>query len=194
MKKTIVRTVTGLTIIALLLNPQPKAKAQSNPKVIAEFCVGLVVVAVGAIVIYKLCKVAKKLVPPVTPPTPPPPPTNAPPATNHFAFQASSDTPLPVLNLGGDEGEVYDISSSGLLDPDGNRFVYLYVLTLMSSTNLGQWSEECTVTGWCSASWFVAVSYNAGVPVDTNWSRTAVNTLNSGGCSTSSKFFKVTSP
>ncbi len=190
--KTNIRILTGLLILAMLLMAIPVSKSQEEPKYVLEICVAVVVVGVGAVVVCGLCKLAKKI--PPTDPQPPAPPTNAPPTTNHLSFHLESQPACPVVQMEGTNGEIYDISSYGFLDPDGQPYTSMYALAINSSTNFRQWSQECCITGWMSYGWCVAICYQGGAPVSTNWSQSRSNVVNAAISPAASKFFMVTSP
>lgn len=156
-----------------------------------------VVIGVGAIVLVNLCKLAKKINPPEQPPSTPPCGTNAPPATNHVQLSEQSVGSVPVLQF--DDSGVYaaDISDYGFTDPDGYVYGDIYDFKLLSSTNLKDWNEECTVTGWVSPQWVVSVAYTNNTPASTNWLRRAQGTqaaFNMPIQPAPAKFFQVVSP
>lgn len=176
------KIITGLLICSLLYGTSAQSAETNKPPVQpqpeAVDCSAVVfagvIVIVGGVVVYQLIKFCKKHFPPppTTPPPEPPPtpcPTNSPPSTNHVKSASSIPPVQPAANVIG-----YDISTMGWLDnTDTNNpvlFQEYLLLKMEASSNLGQWTNYCTIGVWVSSNSVETVAYDwQGQPVATNW-------------------------
>jgi hypothetical protein len=164
--------LTSSLVLALLVEPikAPAQPSSQNPNV-AELPCAIVILIVGGIVAYKLVNFCQKHLPPSNPPppppTPPPQPTNSAPNIRSNVAQEPSPPVLPPLILTNDI--CCDISGCGWYDPSNSEYTTMFSYTIQSSTNLIQWQNECSVTGWVSDTTIVTELYTNGVSQSTNW-------------------------
>lgn len=167
------KTITGILIACLLFSYSPH-RAKGAVQECNALVVGGIVIAIGAVVVYKVIQFCKKYLPPPpgnnTPP-PTPQPTNAPPATTNSAASAMFHFTFDGTNPMTD----YDVSTNGWMDftvaTNPVPFTDFFVLTLGTSTNLTDWTNMVTVKCWLSANSMESVLYDArGKAVATNWS------------------------
>lgn len=184
MKKQRNRAITALLVAALALIPAGTSKAQvKQPKLVAEVCVAVVVIGVGVYVVYKINKLCKeKLGPPPdggsTNNPVPPPPQPPPKKSNIISSYSSTFSDAPQVEMPEDINE-WDISTNGYIDPDGYPYTVLISFGLESSTNILNWQNEGSVTGWMSQNWIVTIAYSNSVPLNTNWTQFSVGCTNS---------------
>lgn len=104
-------------------------------------CLGLVVLVVGAVVIYQLVKTCKKLLPPTEPP-PPPPGTNAPPRYDGPIARGPT-IDRPTFTFDDSAWAACDVSAYGTnvawQGPDGLPYEALMETKYRWSTNAVDW-------------------------------------------------------
>jgi hypothetical protein len=110
-----------------------------------------VVLVIGAVIVYGLWKICKKIPgPPATDPPPPPPGTNAPPKTNTNRV-AHLTLKMPDKDLHVDGQWQMNVSA------------------FESSEDMVHWSRALYFTNWFGASNIVSVAADDYGPVATNW-------------------------
>lgn len=189
------KIITTIALIAsFVFLPRHEAAAQppNNLNSVAACGVAVVVIAVGAVIVYQLKSLCDRVLPPIKNPPTPPSQTNSP-----SIKMMAQNIPAITLNLS-DEGVNYgDISAAGFKDRSGNLYHTIFSSTLQSSTNLLNWKPECSVTGWVSSETMCMVCYCGGLPQSTNWcsmgSPTITCNLGTAGASPPSKFFRLVS-
>lgn len=166
---------TFILIGALLLSQTSFSRAQPPKKQAVVECnavvIGILVIAVGGIILYKVVQFCKKHFP--TPPPPPPltpPDTNAPPVTN-------SPSPFPAAQMRPSyEPTSCDISTNGWMDntdpANPTPFQDFITLSFSSSSDLTNWTNCCTINLWLSSNSVESVIYDwRGVTLGTNYTR-----------------------
>ena len=172
-------SITFLLVFVLLLSFPLEQRARANPPkpaVVVETC-AVVVLIVGGIVIYKLASFCKTHLPP--PPAPDPPP--APPPTNSVPkVEMQFPVQLPQLVFSNDVCR--DVSGYGWMDASNSEYTVMFRYAVESSTNLVQWRQECSVTGWVSDETVCIEVCTNSIPASTNWiynwQAQAANSLN----------------
>ena len=167
------RKILLLAILAGALLGTPVAQAwmpkndRTNPKpnvTVIECAMGVVILVIGAVVIYKIWHFCDKHLPTAqNPPTPPQ--TNSTPVSFTNVY--------PALILGtftNDAGwTCSDISGSPACAP----YTVLASTTLSTSSNLANWQGVCTITQWwCKASMLTAL-YTNGQLANCSWTALA---------------------
>jgi hypothetical protein len=127
---------------------QPPPPPEKDSAVLA----GCAILIVGAIIVYGLWKLCKKL--PSLPPTTRNPPVTNPPPNPNFVFGMDTNGPALVMP---------DWKITQLNDWD------TAVMTFQSSTNGADWKDEYTVTNWFNNAQFVSIIYSNGLPLMTNF-------------------------
>lgn len=131
----------------------PTANAVAQPECNAGIAIAIVVIVVGAYVIYKLYKFCKRVLPPTPPPAPPPPTQTNNPAGYQTGngFKAASGQILasetmtfstngaPEILLNPADEVVYAIEAYGYTAPDGSLYHSYMDMKLATSTNLVDW-------------------------------------------------------
>lgn len=151
--------VTLLLVLSLIAAPyRISAVDRTNPDNGKDsVVVACVVLVIGAVVVYGLWKLCKKI--PGPPATPPPPPTNAPPAgtnTNRNGTVGKASWVLPRIHL--PDTDLHDW-------PDWQ----IAVAAFEHSDDCLHWTRCLYVTNWFSGSNIICLAADTNGPVATNW-------------------------
>lgn len=154
------KAVSLLLVVALLLAPTKggcdDAKSPAQKDAVGAVIAGCGVLAVGAVIIWGLWKICKKMPGPTTPPKNPPT-TNPPPDPDSlkrsFAAASTNGPVLVMPDLAITEQNTWDIA----------------VIQYQSTTNATDWVPEYTATNWFNNSQFVSILYSNGLPLMTNY-------------------------
>lgn len=149
---------TLILCVSLVASQANAAPTEGPHKDLTGACViAVIILGIGVVIIVSLKKLCNKCLPPAQPPAQPPPPqTNAPP---HLASLSGSG---PQLSMNDDGLQVYDVSTNHLnnVDPNGYPYLFWFTGSIESSTNLSNWTTECTLNGWASATTVVTIWSN----------------------------------
>jgi hypothetical protein len=126
-----------------------------NKDAIAPVIAGCAIIVVGAIIIWGVWKLCKKM------PSPPAKGKGNPPSTN--------EPPQDTFIVGN-----FSTNGPGLFMPDGYDLAAENewqgaVMLFQSSTNLRDWRDEYSVSNWVNNSQWVSIMYSNGLPLKTNW-------------------------
>lgn len=194
MKRATTVALVAALIGLLFIPPVTRAQEPANPpqpKIVSYIC-GIVVIGVGAVVVWNLWKFCKK----VLPPTEPGGATNAPPAVSQIAPSTHINSAI-VLD---DAAVQYqDITAQNLIDPVSKLpFTVRLDCALWTSTDAQNWSVQYRISGWGSDTGILFLfSDAAGNPVLTNYCASAVVSavpLDLGTGKEPARFFKITAP
>lgn len=189
--------IAGLAI-ALVMAPIEESRSDETPQPKSALLIcGLVVLGVGAVVIWQLYKVCKRL-PPVDG-SEIPPATNAPPAYTQAQIAAAVASPTAGLATLSDDGaRVLDISSLGYVDGNtGTYFIGRLDCQIQTSDNAISWVCAYRVSAWFGpAGSLYLFSDAAGNPVSTNYCRGGMGQipLSLGTGREPARFFRVAGP
>jgi hypothetical protein len=157
---------TCLLLIGLLCASTVHAQ-EPQPKSVAVPCiVGGAILVGGVWVAWEIKKLCDRVLPPCTNNcVPPPPSTNAPPSKPP---QRTNNTPR--LALAGAAVQAWSFDGATCeKDPAGNDYVAMLSGRFQTSTNLSDWGDLCSFTGWVSPAYVLTIWTGAdGVPISTN--------------------------
>lgn len=190
------RLVSLLLVVAFLLLPVNRSRSDDTQPKSALIICGLVVLGVGAVVIWEIYKLCKRL-PPVDG-TENPPATNAPPTYTQAQIAALAGPPPAVKTLTDDGARLLDISSLGYADGNtGTYFIGRLDCQIQVSDNAVSWVCAYRVAAWFGpAGTLYLFSDAAGNPVSTNYCRGGMGQvpINLGTGKEPARFFRVTAP
>jgi hypothetical protein len=184
------RLITASLIALIALTPfrQERAKAADPNALLPAMC-ALVVIGIGIVVVYEMVKLCKKM-------DQRDQEQKDPPDTNKVNRAQSVMPPGNHMTLTDASVNAYDCSEFGMADPySGSLITTRSCGILQSSTDLANWSEEYSFTGWTSADGTMMLWTKQGIPVMTNYVPIfGTNVLSLPICSATEprKFYRVT--
>ncbi len=150
--KTPITFLLCLSLLALPFEasaPEQSPPPDNNPPSVLVACV---VIVVGAVIVYGLWKLCKKIPGPPPKDGPPPPPAGT--NTNSHAGKASWVMPRLIMP----DTDLAPVSDWQVV-----------VGSFQSSSNCSEWATHLFVTNWISDAMIVCVASDLNGPLATNW-------------------------
>lgn len=192
--KRFISTALVIALLIPLFSPSSTSAQQQPPPKIAALVCGVVVLGVGAVVVWNLYRLCKKLPPPDSNPDA----TNAPPKIARFAISPATDQ-IPPISLDDSAVQYQDITAQNFTDSvSGLPFTARLDCVLWTSADTKNWSVQYRITGWSSTAGVLFLfSDPVCNPVLTNYCDLSVSSavpLDIGTGQEPVRFFKMTAP
>lgn len=158
--KTICLLLIGLLCASTVHAQEPQPNSVAVPCI-----VGGAIIVGGVWAAWEIKKLCDRVLPPCTNNcVPPPPSTNAPPSN---PTQRTNKAPRLTLTS---TGQAWSFDGSTCeKDPAGNSYCRMIAARFQTSTNLIDWGDLCSFTGWVSPGYVLTIWTGAdGVPISTN--------------------------
>lgn len=122
---------------------------------------GVIVIGTGAYVVWQIYKLCQKIDQKPDKDPGPPPPCDC---GNPKCTCNQQPAPSQAVKLPDDGVAYYDVSGLGYTDPvTGSPVRAYFTATLLSSTDLKGWAQECAIQGWASVDGTMVAVTKAGI-------------------------------